>query len=112
MVGVIQTGTSDAVKSMNRGVERVREGVRLTQRAGSAMDEIRAGAASVVRSVTDISLALREQGAASNDIARNVEQIAQLAEENNAAVAEAAGTAGELERLAGGLRDEVSHFRL
>ena len=45
-------------------------------------------------------------------VARNVDQIAQLAEENNAAVAEAAGTAGELEQLAGGLRDEVSHFRL
>ncbi|THF67098.1 methyl-accepting chemotaxis protein [Pseudothauera nasutitermitis] len=112
MVQAIQHGTDEAVQSMNRGVTRVREGVELTQRAGSAMDEIRSGAQSVVGSVSDISMALREQSAASNDIARNVEQIAQMAEENNAAVGETASTATRLEQLADGLRKEVGHFRL
>ncbi len=112
MVQAIQSGTGAAVQSMNRGVERVREGVVLTQRAGSAMDEIRNGAQTVVRSVSDISMALKEQSAASNDIARNVEQIAQMAEENNAAVGETASTAGRLEQLAESLRKEIGHFRL
>lgn len=112
MVEAIQSGTDDAVASMNRGVKRVREGVALTQRAGAAMDEIRSGAQTVVRSVSDISMALKEQSAASNDIARNVEQIAQMAEENNAAVSETATTAGHLEQLAEVLRKEVGHFRL
>ena len=112
MVQAIQSGTGEAVESMNRGVKRVREGVELTQRAGAAMDEIRSGAQTVVQSVSDISMALKEQSAASNDIARNVEQIAQMAEENNAAVGEAASTAGRLEQLAEVLRKEVGHFRL
>ena len=112
MVGAIQHGTDDAVKSMNRGVQRVRDGVELTRRAGAAMDEIRNGAQGVVQSVSDISSALREQSAASNDISRNVEQIAQMAEENNATVAEAESTAQHLEALARTLRAEVGHFRL
>ncbi|THF60826.1 methyl-accepting chemotaxis protein [Pseudothauera rhizosphaerae] len=112
MVQAIQSGTGEAVQSMNRGVKRVRDGVELTRRAGSAMDEIRSGAQTVVQSVSDISMALREQSAASNDIARNVEQIAQMAEENNAAVGEAASTAAHLEQLAGTLREEIGHFRL
>ncbi|AUL99681.1 hypothetical protein B4966_05530 [Rhodocyclaceae bacterium] len=111
-VQAIQSGTDEAVESMNRGVKRVREGVALTQRAGEAMSEIRDGAQSVVRSVSDISAALKEQSAASNDIARNVEQIAQMAEENNAAVSEAANVAARLEQLAEALRKEVGHFRL
>lgn len=76
------------------------------------MDQIREGASQVVRAVTDISSALREQGAASTDIARNVERIAQMAEQNSNAVRETAGTARCLENLAQQLRSEVSHFRI
>ncbi len=112
MVQAIQSGTDEAVKSMNRGVERVREGVVLTRRAGAAMDEIRRGARSVVQQVTDISAALKEQSAASHELARNVERIAQMAEQNNAAVGETASTAGRLEALAQDVRLEVAHFRL
>lgn len=84
----------------------------LAGQAGSSMDQIREGASQVVRAVTDISAALREQGAASTDIARNVERIAQMAEQNSEAVRETAGTARRLENLAQQLRSEVSHFRI
>jgi methyl-accepting chemotaxis protein len=56
--------------------------------------------------------ALREQGTASTDIARNVERIAQMAEQNSSAVRDTAGTARRLEDLAQQLRAEVSHFRI
>lgn len=52
----------------------------LAGQAGDSMEQIRAGAGQVVDAVTDISAALREQGAASTEIARNVEHIAQMAE--------------------------------
>ena len=112
MVSAVQQGTSDAVASMHHGVERVRNGVELTTRAGGSMEQIRDGARQVVASVSDISLALREQSAASTEIARNVERIAQMAEENNAAVSETASTANHLEGLASQLQGNVARFRV
>lgn len=112
MVASIQKGTGRAVDTMNDGVTRVQEGVVLAGKAGASMDLIRAGASQVVNAVTDISSALREQGAASTDIARNVERIAQMAEQNSAAVRDTADTARRLENLAQLLRAEVAHFRI
>ncbi|MCB1937608.1 MAG: methyl-accepting chemotaxis protein [Rhodocyclaceae bacterium] len=112
MVESIQGGTQRAVSTMEQGVERVRQGVDLTTLAGKSMEQINAGAKSVVESVSDISHALREQSAASTDIARNVEAIAQMSERNSVAVKETANTAVQLERLAASLRDEVSRFKV
>ncbi|MBN9696901.1 MAG: methyl-accepting chemotaxis protein [Zoogloea sp.] len=112
MVAAIQNGTNRAVDTMQGGVARVQEGVVLAGQAGASMDQIRAGATQVVSAVTDISTALREQGAASTDIARNVERIAAMAEQNSGAVRETADTARHLEGLAQQLRSEVAHFRI
>ncbi len=112
MITAIQTGTSQAVNSMQAGVARVSAGVHMAERAGEAMEKIKSGAERVVRSVNDISAALKEQSAASNEIAANVEKIAQMAEENNAAVAGTTATAHELERLAAGLQGEVRRYRV
>ncbi|MCB1960372.1 MAG: methyl-accepting chemotaxis protein [Rhodocyclaceae bacterium] len=112
MVGAIQEGTHRAVSTMENGVERVRQGVELTTHAGESMEQINASAGSVVESVSDISYALREQSAASTDIARNVEAIAQMCERNSQAVKETSTTALQLERLATSLRDEVSRFKV
>jgi methyl-accepting chemotaxis protein len=61
--------------------------------------------------VSEISVALREQAAASTEIAQNVERIAQMAEENNAAASNNAATAGGLRQLAETISQEVSRFR-
>jgi methyl-accepting chemotaxis protein len=112
MIDAIQGGTRQAVSSMQAGVARVSGGVDLAQRAGEAIEKIKLGASRVVQSVNDISLALREQSAASNEIAGNVERIAQMAEENNASVAASSDTAHELEALAAGLQEEVRRYRV
>jgi methyl-accepting chemotaxis protein len=112
MVEAIQAGTSSAVASIEVSSERVGEGVNLTRKAGDAMAQINDGANNVLRYVSDISHALREQSTASTQIARNVESIARMAESNSAAVQSAAQTASELERLSRALRDEVSGFRV
>ena len=112
MIAAIQNGTAQAVDSMHAGVERVAGGVEMAMQAGEAMERIHAGALHVVRSISDISLALKEQSAASAEIAVNVEKIAQMAEENNAAVAGTTGTARELERLAEGLQAEIRRYKV
>jgi len=112
MINAIQSGTSEAVSAMQGGVARVNEGVSLAARASDAMKRIHDGATQVIASVNDISSALREQSQASSSVARNVEQIAQMAESNNAAVNETASTAQELERLASDLQGQMRRYRL
>lgn len=76
------------------------------------MEEINAGAQEVLRAVSEISFALREQSGASADIARNVERIARMSEDNSVAVNETAQTAGMLESLASGLERKVERFQV
>ncbi len=112
MIGAIQSGTSGAVSSMQDGVSRVAQGVDLSRRAGESINRIKEGANHVRADVSDISNALREQSLASNEIARNIERIAEMSEANSAAVQGTAQTARELERLAGELQEEVRRFRV
>ncbi len=112
MVSGIQSGIGQAVQGMADGVARVQGGVDLTLQAGVSMERINGGARQVVAAVEEISLALKEQGAASTDIARNVERIAQMAEENNSAVGLTARTANRLRDLASGLNSDISRFRV
>jgi methyl-accepting chemotaxis protein len=112
MIGAIQQGTSGAVSSMQSGVARVAEGVALSRRAGESIDRIKDGANRVRSGVSEISNSLREQSAASNDIAKKIEHIAEMSEQNTAAVQGTSSTASELERLAMELQSEVKRFRV
>ncbi|MDP5238948.1 methyl-accepting chemotaxis protein [Uliginosibacterium sp. 31-16] len=112
MVGAIQAGTTRAVAAMQDGVRRVQDGVQLTNRSGEAMQRIREESDRVVRSVSEISAALREQASASTGIARSVENIAQMAETNNAVVAQTSHTARHLASLAQQLGQDVKRFRI
>jgi methyl-accepting chemotaxis protein len=110
MIESIQAGTTNAVHSMQVGVERVGSGVVQAQATGGAISQVQAQAQQVVEAVSEITTALREQAAASTQIAQNVERIAQMAEQNNAAAATNADTARQLRQLAEALRDEVERF--
>ena len=111
MIGSIQSGTATAVSSMKDGVERVATGVEQAQLAGEAINQVRNQARQVVDSVSEITVALREQATASTEIAQNVERIAQMAEENNAAACGNADTATKLRQLAETLSSEVARFK-
>lgn len=62
--------------------------------------------------VNDIAAAVGEQSLASNEIARNVEKIAQMSEENYAAVSMNTQEIAQLEELAKALQTAVSRFRV
>ena len=112
MIDAVQSSAQAAVGTMQQAVGRVGQGVDMATRAGSSMLGIADGAQRVVSAVNDISEALKEQSVASNDIAANVEKIAQMSEENSAASREAADTAHQLEGLAAATRAAVSRFRV
>lgn len=62
--------------------------------------------------VRNISDAVREQNAAVQQVARRIENIAQMTEENASAVQTAAGTARQLDELASRLRVAVGKFKV
>ena len=62
--------------------------------------------------VDDITRSVIEQRTASQDIARNVEKIANMIDENHAAMRDAAGAANSLKATAGNLRGLVNRFRV
>ena len=80
--------------------------------SSSALDSAGADTGRVTESVRSISDAVREQDIAVQQVARRIEQIAQMTEENTAAAVSAAETARELDTLAGTLREAVSRFRV
>jgi methyl-accepting chemotaxis protein len=112
MIDAIQHGAQSAVHEMEEGTAQVGEGVQMAAKTGESMARIEQGTQEVLAAVQDISSALREQSAASNQIAGNVEKIAQMTEENNAAVGVVLDSANHLERLAGNLQTSVNRFRV
>ncbi|MBI3523652.1 MAG: methyl-accepting chemotaxis protein [Betaproteobacteria bacterium] len=112
MIEKIQVGTRDAVASMENGVTQVSGGVALANQAGESITQIQAQVARVVQAVGDISDSLKEQNTAGNDIAKNVEKIAQMSEENSAAVQQTASAAQHLEQLASSLQGAIGRFKV
>jgi methyl-accepting chemotaxis protein len=112
MIQKIQGGTKQAVASMEVGVERVNQGVSLAGQAGDAIRQIQSGAQRVGVAITDISAALKEQSIASSEIARHVEQVAQMSDENHTATQDNAKSARYLEELAMSLEGAVEKFKV
>ncbi len=111
MVEKIQNGTRNAVSSMQTGVQQADKGVALANEAGRSIVSIRDGALRVVDVVNDISSSIREQSAASSDIAKNIERIAQMSEESAQAVQQTTDAARHLQELSAALHASVSRFK-
>lgn len=112
MVERIQTGTRNAVTSMETGVRQASAGVALATQAGESITEIRDGATRVMEVVNSISDSIREQGTVSSEIARSIEHIAQMSEESAHAVQDTAAAARHMQQLSSSLHGSVSRFKL
>lgn len=112
MITKIQLSAQDAVSQMAVGVSQVNRGLELANSANSAIEEIRSGSGRILGVVDQISLALNEQTVASQDVARNVERIAQMAQGSSDGIMAASRGAAEIEQLAMALNQQVSQFKL
>ena len=111
MVAKIQNGTRSAVTSMQAGVTQVSNGVQLANQAGDSINRIRDGAERVTQVVNGISDSIREQSAAGNQIAHQLETIAQMSEESAIAVKHTADAARQLQSLSASLHQAVAQFK-
>ena len=112
MIDNVRSGTAQAVAAMHQGTDRVRDGVTKNARISASMQDIQRDSELVLTAVEDISAALGEQSQASGQISNDIGQIAQLSEDNAAALAEMVNAVQMLETLAHGLTDSVRQFRL
>jgi methyl-accepting chemotaxis protein len=111
-IAAIQAASGNAAVRMQDAVQSVEQGVARANTAVQSMSEIQASSQQSVHLVGEISDAIREQGGATTVIAQQVEQVAQMAEENSSAASQAAAMAQRLEEVSGNMRSIVAAYRL
>lgn len=112
MITAIQESARTAVGSMDATIHRLQRGSELTAQAGEAIQAIRQSNNDVLRVVNSINDAMREQGAASYDIAQRVERVAQASEQSSASVRNSADAATRIHTLSQQMRINVERFRV
>ncbi len=112
MIQRVQASAQEAVRSMQDGRELAETGATRADAARAAVGMLASGSERVRTAVSSIDMALREQRAASTDIARSIEHIAQMSERNHAATRDSLERANELQALAQSLEATVQRFRV
>lgn len=112
MINAIQTGVSNAVSGMQSGVSLVDNGSVLAVNAEQAVGQTVTKISEVTAMVSEMSSALREQRTASEMIAREVHQIAELGEQNNSASVTANEAIARLHDLSVNIQKMVSRFSI
>ncbi|HLW05408.1 MAG TPA: PAS domain S-box protein, partial [Azoarcus sp.] len=82
------------------------------QETAQALTGIKEVSAQTLALIDGIELATREQSGAANEISRNIEQIAQKAEESASAVLEIAHLSSELAEVTLGLNESLARVQV
>ena len=112
MIESIRSGTMQAVESMAQGTVMVNAGMNLVGNTGSSMATIHGSTDNVLAAIDGISTSLREQSQANNEIARSVENIAQMSEQNYASICDVVSSADQLQMLSETLRQSAARFQI
>ncbi|BET26566.1 methyl-accepting chemotaxis protein [Limnobacter thiooxidans] len=108
----IQKGTQIAVEQMQNGVERVDLGMQISDEVGTQISGVTEHVRQAAEAVAHISESLREQDAAGQDIARSIEKVAVVSEENYQVAQETSDVAKNLSRVANQLEGQIARFRV
>jgi methyl-accepting chemotaxis protein len=101
----VEKSVQDGLLSLQATQQHVKEVSAVLVDAGGAVEKSSAG-------VNDIASSVSEQSIASNEIAKHVESIAQMAEENHAAISQSERGIQNLSELAHDLQSSVSKFKV
>jgi methyl-accepting chemotaxis protein len=112
MVTSIQQSTTQVVEGVSNGVGLVDSSVDLAREAGEAIARLREMADRVSGVMSELDSGLREQSAASTDVAVKIEQIATQAEEASAVAHQTAAAAASMDKTARRMQENVSHYRI
>lgn len=112
MVSAIQKGTEEAVVEMNQWSSRTEEGLTRVQEAESFMSKIKTEAETVMRMISEVDSALREQSSASQQIANHVEKVSASSEENSMSVGEINKNLTAVNSVLAGLVKQTGQFEV
>jgi methyl-accepting chemotaxis protein len=101
----VEKAIASGVQSLATTHKHVEQMSAVLNEAGAAVKESNVG-------VGEIAVSVGEQGVASNEITRNIEQIAKMAEKNHAAIEQTAHDISELERMGVELQNAVARFKV
>jgi methyl-accepting chemotaxis protein len=103
---------SDAVRrSIDDGRSHISASHKSVETVTAVLEAASGSVTQVGQGLDDIAGATDEQRRMSKDVTHNIESIADMARENNAAITRTAAAAKELEALAANLQSAVSRFR-
>jgi len=111
MIRNVQQETKVAVAAMEQGTREVQAGVNTTSRAGDSLKQIIQMSEEVGEMITHIATAATEQSSATEEIHKNMDQIAKLVKESAAGSQQSAHACQGLSGLALDLQKLVSRFR-
>ncbi len=111
IVAAIEQGANDVVKRMQQAVHTVQQSASRAEETGVAVQAIRNASTQTVALASEISYAIREQSAASNLIAVQVEKIALMSETNTGTANQTSSQADDLHALAERMLTDISRYR-
>jgi methyl-accepting chemotaxis protein len=98
--------------AITRGNDAIRSSQIYAETVSGTLVAAEDSASKASHGVAEITRSVCEQNAAAEKIARNVETIARMTEENLRAISQATQAGAELGALAAGLNETVGHFKI
>jgi len=111
IIGAIRAETVSAIQAMQTAGPQVQAGVDRAANAQELLRQIMESAGTTLARIRDVASAAKEQSAASNLIAAQVENVAQMVEQTTGSTVATAHSVERLEQLAADLSGQVSKFR-
>jgi twitching motility protein PilJ len=112
LVKTIQTDTQDAVGAMERSTQGVVEGTKLTDAAGTALNEIDRVTRRLSDLIGQISTQALSEAQSANVVAANIQHIFAVTEQTGEGTRSTAQMVRELSRTAEELKQSVARFKI
>lgn len=108
----VQVGAQNAVHAMETGQSRTQDGMHQVEDAGGHIDQMVAAIGRIADMNTQVAAAAEQQGSVTNDIAKNVVEISEVAHESAEMMGDAVRTTEDLKALAGEFEHKLARFQV
>ncbi len=112
LVKTIQTDTQDAVAAMERSTQGVVEGTKLSDAAGSALNDIDRVTRNLSNLIAEISAQASREAESANVVAANIQHIFAVTEQTGEGTRSTAQMVRELSKTAEELKQSVARFKV
>lgn len=111
VVDSIRAETDNAVNSIGNIEVEVKKGSNLSQLTGDALKKIVGAASKATTLAGNIVLSTKEQAAATEEVAHNLEEVSAVTEQNEASIRDVGKMAEEVASIAAELQNVVGRFK-